>query len=294
MTGVIRWCGCFQVRLKIQKMILWWKSMVQRHCILQWKVWYSVSGLKMKKLNRMRRTGWYRLQVLDDGAVVAIDPSQWTTTHPDTKGECTPHWSCVDRERASKCDDPGEEVHIMGCFGSMEGSSMVASMFSVSVGRHGGLQWHFCRIVQWMATQHLGGFSDFPMAERDIAANASQWTCGVSVTWRRRCIRRDAPSRRENWKCSPQCTPSTKGVAILSFSWPSSSFEVVANQVFCGSCGYIPHVCRNVQWWKHRNATQIPELTKSLCIHNHTQSRRDRPKSYSSKPCSNKSEVLGI
>jgi len=35
-------------------------------------------------------------------------------------------------------------------------------------------------------------------------------------------------------------------------------------------------------------------FTKSLCIHNHTQCGRDRPKSYSCKSCSNNSEILGI
>jgi len=62
MTGVFRWCGCFQVGLKIQRMILWWKSMVLRHWILQWIVWCMLSGLKTKKLNRMWRSGWFGLQ----------------------------------------------------------------------------------------------------------------------------------------------------------------------------------------------------------------------------------------
>jgi len=69
---------------------------------------------------------------------------------------------------------------------------------------------------------------------------------------------------------------------------------VVANHVFCRSCGYIPCVCRHEQWWMHRYVAQIPGFTKSLCIHNHTQSGWDRPKSYSSKPCGNNSEVIGI
>ena len=62
MTGVFRQCGCFQVPLKIQRMILWWKSMVLGHCIPLWRVWCMLSRLKTKKLNRMRRTGWFRLQ----------------------------------------------------------------------------------------------------------------------------------------------------------------------------------------------------------------------------------------
>jgi len=64
MTGVIRWCGCFQVCLKIQKMILRWKSMVQRHCITQWRVRCMLSGLKTKNLNWMQCTRRYRLQSL--------------------------------------------------------------------------------------------------------------------------------------------------------------------------------------------------------------------------------------
>jgi len=31
-----------------------------------------------------------------------------------------------------------------------------------------------------MATQYLGGFSDFPMAERHISVNTGQCSCGVS------------------------------------------------------------------------------------------------------------------
>ena len=171
---------------------------------------------------------------------------------------------------------------------------MAAGMFLVSFGRHRGTQWHFWTIVPWMATRYLGGFSHFPMAERDSSANACQRTCIVSRTWPGWWIKRGAPSgTRLKWKCTPRCT-STKGGAILSSFWPSLSFEAVANRVFCGSCGYITHICRNGQWWTHRNAAQILGFTKSLCICNYTQSRRDWPKSYSSKPCSNNSEVLGI
>jgi len=54
------------------------------------------------------------------------------------------------------------------------------------------------------------------------------------------------PHQDRNENALPWCT-SSEGSAILSCSWPNSSFEVVANQVFCGSCGYIPHVCRNGQ-----------------------------------------------
>jgi len=61
-TGVITRCGCFHVRVKIQTMILWWKSMVLRHCIPLWRDWCMLSGEKMKKVNRMWHTRWFRLQ----------------------------------------------------------------------------------------------------------------------------------------------------------------------------------------------------------------------------------------
>jgi len=87
------------------------------------------------------------------------------------------------------------------------------------------------------------------------------------------------------------CTSSTNGSAMLSSSWPSSSIQAVANQVFCWSFGYIPHVCRNGQWWPLRNAAQIRWLMKSLCIHNHTQPGWEHPTSYNCNPCSNNSEL---
>jgi len=172
---------------------------------------------------------------------------------------------------------------------------MTDSMFHISVGRRRGLQRCFWPMVKWIATWYLGGFSNFPMAHTDVSANAWHQTCRVYRTWSWQRFNGGAPSRiRQKWKCTPQCTSSTKGNAILSSSWPSSSFKAVANQVFCGSCGYIPHVCRNAQWWMRRNGAQIPGFTKYLSIHNYTQSGRDRPKSYTSKPCSNSSEVMDI
>jgi len=68
----------------------------------------------------------------------------------------------------------------------------------------------------------------------------------------------------------------------------------VANKLFSGSCGYIPDICRNVEVWTYRNAAAIPGLTKSLWMRNQIPSGQDRPKSYSSEPCSNNSEVLCI
>ena len=62
MTGVFEWCGCFQVHLRIQSMVLWWRSMVLTYCIPLWRVWCMPSGPKMHKPNSIRRIEWYRLQ----------------------------------------------------------------------------------------------------------------------------------------------------------------------------------------------------------------------------------------
>jgi len=63
MTGVFRQCSCFQVCLKIQKMILRWKCTALIHCILQWRVWCILAGLTRNTLNGMRHTGWSKLQI---------------------------------------------------------------------------------------------------------------------------------------------------------------------------------------------------------------------------------------
>jgi len=62
MTGVFTRCGCFQGCLKIQKMRQWWKSMAPRHCIPRWRVRCMPSRLMIKSLDRMRHTGWSKLQ----------------------------------------------------------------------------------------------------------------------------------------------------------------------------------------------------------------------------------------
>jgi len=147
----------------------------------------------------------------------------------------------------------------------------------------------------WMATRHLGVFADFLMAKSDISTNARQQICGVSQTWPWWCIKRGSSSRnRMQGTSTPQWTFSTTGGAILSPSWPSSSCEVVANQVFCRSCGCIPPVGRNGQWWMHRSEAQNLGFTKSLCIYTYTQSRQDSPRNIRCKPCSYNSDVWGI
>ena len=171
---------------------------------------------------------------------------------------------------------------------------MVAGTFPAAVGRYRGSQWHFWTMEPWMATWYLGEFSNFPMAEREISANACQRTCGVSWNCAWQWIKRGAPPGiRQKWQCPPLCT-SINGGAIMPSSWPRSSFEVVTLQIFCGLCGYIPHVCRYGQRWMHRNAAQIPGFTKSLCIRFYTYSWWNWPKSYTFTPCSNISDVLGI
>jgi len=234
-------------------------------------------------------------KALDNKEVVRIKTSHSKTTRVDTEGQWTPHWYRMDRGRASKSEDSCGVIHFPRCFRSMQGSYMAASMFLVTAGRHWRWQPRFWTMVQWVATPYLSGLCNVPMAEKFICDKACQRTCGVSRTWPRCPIYRGPPSRtQETWKSSALCTSSPKSGAILSSSSPSSLFEVVANQVFCGSCGYIPHVCRNGQWWMHRNAAQIAGFTKSLGSCNHTQSGRDRPKSYCSKQCSYNSEVLGV
>ena len=60
-TGVFRRCGCFQVHLKIHRMIVWWKCTAPRHYILQWSVQCMECGLKINKLNRMRHTRRFKM-----------------------------------------------------------------------------------------------------------------------------------------------------------------------------------------------------------------------------------------
>jgi len=133
------------------------------------------------------------------------------------------------------------------------------------------------------------------MGEWNISSNGGKWTWEVSRGWLGQRIKRGPSSdTRQKWICTPWCTSSTHDSYILSSFWPSSSFQIVANQVLCWSCGYIPHVCRYEQWWWHRNATKFPGFMKSLSMCNDTHYEWDRHISHSSKPCSNNCEALGI
>jgi len=58
----IRQCGCLQVCLSIQRMILWGKSTLPMHCIPLLRVWCTPAGLKTMTLHSMQHTGWSILQ----------------------------------------------------------------------------------------------------------------------------------------------------------------------------------------------------------------------------------------
>jgi len=134
MTGVVRRCGCFPERMNIPRIILWWRSIVQVHCILQWSVWCMLSALKTRTLNKSGTMDDSEFKAVDGLEVVGIESCQWTTCCGNTKAECPRHWSWVDRGQATNTESPGGEILLTGCFRSIEGSSMVASMFFVSLG----------------------------------------------------------------------------------------------------------------------------------------------------------------
>jgi len=74
-TGVMRQCGCFQVRLKIQRTRLWWKCTAPMYCLPQWRVWCMPSGLNTRTLSRMRHTGWSKLQ--SHGRYEGVQKRNW-------------------------------------------------------------------------------------------------------------------------------------------------------------------------------------------------------------------------
>lgn len=180
--------------------------------------------------------------------VVDIKTCPQETTNVNTKCDCSPHWSWVARERATKIGPPGGETHFTWCIGSMNGSSMAAYMCFFSFDRQGESQKLFLTMIYRMATQYLSGFAALPIPGRAIWPNPWQWTCGVSRTCHFGRIERGASSAiRETWKCSPHGKSATKSDSIWSCFWASSSCEVVAHTVLCRSCGYIPSGCWNGQ-----------------------------------------------
>jgi len=149
-------------------------------------------------------------------------------------------------------------------------------------------------MVWEMATPYLGGFYDIPMLNRGISTDCNQWKWEVSrsrPTW---SIMWGVPSRiRVGWPCTPQGAFSPKGGAHDCCSWPGSPTEAVAEQYFCRSCAYIPHVCGKGHWWMHWYATQIPGFTESLSICHYTHSGQSKPTSHNSKISVNNTDVLG-
>lgn len=188
----------------------------------------------------------------------------------------------MDAGRALTTHHRSSGIHFTKCIWRTQGLKKKASILFVSVGRHWGLQRHGSTNLRQMARRHWGEYSDILMTKSLSLANSGQLPCRGSWTWWRQQIKWEPPSRTsENWQCAPQCTSRKNCGAISSCSCPSSSFELVANQLFCGSCWYIPHICRNGQWWMCTNAPQILEFTKSLCSCNYTQRGWDRHKSHS-------------
>jgi len=121
MTGDFRRCGCFQVRLNIQRIILWWKSTALRHCIRQWRVWCMVSGLKPKTLNGMHHTGWSKSQSPERSR----GGQNWNLRMGNNlfrdRRRMHTCWSRMRWRSASTTEDPCRKIHFMGCFRSVEG-----------------------------------------------------------------------------------------------------------------------------------------------------------------------------
>jgi len=65
MTVDNRQFGCFQIWLKIKRIWLQWKCIVQRKWILHWRDLNMQSRQMATKLRRMRCTGWYKLHCIE-------------------------------------------------------------------------------------------------------------------------------------------------------------------------------------------------------------------------------------
>jgi hypothetical protein len=90
-----------------------------------------------------------------------------------------------------------------------------------------------------------------PLAESDISTNACLQSCILFQTWPSQCNTSSAPcDKRGNSQCIPQGASSTTGSSIICSFCFSSSFKVVTNQVFCGSCRLVLHLCHSGQnYW---------------------------------------------
>jgi len=212
-----------------------------------------------------------------------------------SKEECTSHWSRAGRRLAGKTADPGGEIHSTRSFRSMQSSLIAASMVIISIG-----------VMEGRIDLCVHSYDEWPL-DHSVDSLIFQWFRDQSVSMpvkdpvERPKLNQANTSReallsetQEKWISIHWCTPSAKVSAIVSLSWPGSWFEVVAIQLFCGSCGEIPHACTNGQWWTHRYAAQIAGLMPSVWIRNCTQTGHDRPESHSGILCSNKSDVVGI
>ena len=124
-------------------------------------------------------------EALDDEEVIGIESWQLKSTSANPDRECTSCSSWVYWGPASQTEGSGGEIHFTWCCGNMEGSSKATGMLLVSVGRHWRSQIRFWRMEWWLGTWYFREFANFPMAERDISANACQWTCEVSWTLQR-------------------------------------------------------------------------------------------------------------
>jgi len=127
---------------------------------------------KQKTLNRIRHIGWFKLQ--SRGWSGGGQNRNLRMGHHLFGFRRRMHTLLISNglQKGSKTEDPCGEIHFTGWFRSIEGSWMAAGMLLIDIGRHWGSEWRFGTIVRWMATRPLGGFSNFPMAERHISANA--------------------------------------------------------------------------------------------------------------------------
>jgi hypothetical protein len=115
--------------------------------------------------------------------VVVVKICRWNLSCFDTEWQYITHWCRVYWGRASKSNDLCGEIHFTGCFRSMEGSFMAASLLVIIIWTHRGLWRYSSRMLLWTATQSWSLFFYFWQAEREISADAFQQICRVSPTW---------------------------------------------------------------------------------------------------------------
>jgi len=124
------------------------------------------------------------------------------------------------------------------------------------------------------------------MQESKMVDSCTQFRPRYSIT----CAA-PVPSR-EKFKWTLTTTFCNIHSAILSPFRLILSFQVVAEDVSCRSCAYIPHAFRNWQYQRYRDAVHIAGFKKALCIGNCTPTGWSRSKSYFSKQYCSNTEVL--